>query len=98
MKKLTFITTLSLLAVLALRAQDDVYPAKDYKGKLFITGGTVHVGNGQVLEGATIAVDNGKIVQIGTNITITADAKLVDAKGRQVYPGLILPVTDLGLK
>ena len=98
MKILTFITTLSLLACLTAGAQDDVYPAKDYKGKLFITGGTVHVGNGQVLEGATIAVDNGKIVQIGTNITVTADSKVVDAKGRQVYPGLILPVTDLGLK
>jgi len=98
MKKLLLITTLSLLVSLAGNAQDDVYPAKDYKGRLFITGGTVHVGNGQVIEGATIAVDNGKIVQVGTNISVTGDAKVVDAKGRQVYPGLILPVTDLGLK
>ena len=39
-----------LLFALGARAQDDVYPAKDYKGKLYITGGTIHIGNGQVIE------------------------------------------------
>ncbi len=88
-----------MLATIASFAQDDVYPAKDYKGKLFITNGTVHVGNGQVIENATIEVNNGKIVQVGTNITVPqADAKVFDAKGKQVYPGLILSQTDLGLK
>jgi imidazolonepropionase-like amidohydrolase len=94
-----FALALSLLAVSAVQAQDDVYPAKDYKGKLFITGGTIHVGNGQVIENGTIEVNNGKIVQVSTNAaTPSGDAKVVDAKGKQIYPGLILPVTDLGLK
>lgn len=95
------VAAFSMLALLAARAQDDIYPAKDYKGKLYITGGTIHVGNGQVIEGGTIAVDNGKIVQVGANVSVpsvSADVKIVDAKGKQVYPGLILPVTDLGLK
>ena len=97
MKRL-YILALSLLALTLVRAQDDVYPAQPYAGKLFITGGTVHVGNGQVLENATIEVDNGKIVKIGSDVTPSGnDAKVVDAKGKQVYPGLILPVTDLGL-
>src|SRR6201999_105047 len=92
------ILALSLFAVTATRAQDDVYPAKSYKGKLFITGGTIHVGNGQVIEGGSIEVDNGKIVRVGPGLTPAGDAKVVDAKGKQIYPGLILPVTDLGLK
>ena len=106
MKKVLFTIIISLpLAALLLdaapvQAQDDVYPAKDYKGKLFITGGTIHVGNGQVIEGGTIAVDNGKIVQVGAAVTIPqgSDAKVIDAKGKQIYPGIILPVSDLGLK
>lgn len=97
MKKLLFIIT-SFLFLITANAQDDVYPAKDYKGVLFITNGTIHVGNGQVIENATIKVDNGKIVAVGQNISVAQDAKVVDAKGKQVYPGLILPVTDLGLK
>ncbi|MDP4244582.1 MAG: amidohydrolase family protein [Bacteroidota bacterium] len=80
-------------------AQDDIYPAKPYQGRLVITHGTIHVGNGQVIEDGTIVVDNGKIVQVGAQADASAgDAKVIDAKGRQVYPGLILPVTDLGLK
>jgi imidazolonepropionase-like amidohydrolase len=92
------ILALSLFATATARAQDDVYPSKSYKGKLFITGGTIHVGNGQVIEGGSIEVDNGKIVRIGAGLTSAGDAKVVDAKGKQIYPGLILPVTDLGLK
>ena len=98
-KSFFYISALLLLTTTAVKAQDDVYPAKDYKGKLFITGGTIHVGNGQVIEGGTIAVDNGKIVQVGQNITIpSGDANVIDAKGKQIYPGIILPVSDLGLK
>jgi imidazolonepropionase-like amidohydrolase len=97
MKKLFFIIT-SLLFLITANAQDDVYPAKDYKGVLFIINGTIHVGNGQVIENGTIKIENGKIVAVGQNISATQDAKVVDAKGKQIYPGLILPVTDLGLK
>jgi imidazolonepropionase-like amidohydrolase len=87
-----------MVATSLLYAQEVVYPAKDYTGRLFITNGTVHVGNGTVLEKATIEVNNGKIVNVGTNITPAGGAKVVDASGKQVYPGLILPSTDLGLK
>jgi imidazolonepropionase-like amidohydrolase len=97
MKKL-FIFIHLLAAGIALQAQEDVYPAKPYTGKLYITNGTIHVGNGQVIENGTIEVENGKILQVGAGITAPAGAKVVDVKGKQVYPGLILPVTDLGLK
>ncbi|MCX6207163.1 MAG: amidohydrolase family protein [Bacteroidetes bacterium] len=99
MKKILF----TLTALIALsgfaKAQESVYPAKDYKGLLFITNGTVHVGNGTVIENATIKINNGKIVEVGTNIAIPADnVQVFSAKGKQVYPGLILSSSDLGLK
>lgn len=50
MKRIIITTiTLVFLFVQAI-AQETVYPAKEYKGLIFITGGTVHVGNGQVLK------------------------------------------------
>src|ERR1700741_1173314 len=99
MKKITSTIFTLLLAAGFIQAQEVVYPTKDYKGHLFITNGTVHVGNGSVLENATVEVNNGKIVRVGTGITASGgDAKVVDAKGKHVYPGLILPSTDLGLK
>jgi hypothetical protein len=99
MNQLLFITGALLLISGVSTAQDDIYPAKPYSGKLFIAHGTIHVGNGQVIEDGTIEVDNGKIVQVGAQVAASGDnAKVIDAKGKQVYPGLILPVTDLGLK
>src|ERR1700761_2066331 len=94
------ITTLLLATTLGVstQAQDDVYPAKPDMGRLFITGGTIHVGNGQVIGKGTIEINNGKIVRVGADIQPSGDAKTVDAKGKQIYPGLILSVTDLGLK
>lgn len=91
--------TLGLIATVNAWAQETVYPAKDYQGLLFLKGGTVHVGNGQVLENATIKVNKGKIEQIGVNLPIpVGDVKVFDVTGKHVYPGLILPASALGLQ
>lgn len=97
MKKIIF-NIIGLLMVAMGVAQEDVYPAASYTGVLFITNATIHVGNGQIIANGTIKVNNGKIEQVGANIAVPADAKVVDGKGKQVYPGLILPITDVGLK
>ena len=96
--RILFALLLAAVLNIPARAQDDVYPAKPYMGRLFITGGTVHVGNGQVIENGTIEVDEGKIVRVGAGIQPSGDEKTIDARGKQVYPGLILSVTDLGLR
>lgn len=98
MKKTIFIMAGLLLAAVLGKAQEDVYPTPPNKGVFFITNATIHVGNGQVINGGSIKVNNGKIEAIGTNVSPQGDAKVYDAKGKQVYPGLILSVTDLGLK
>lgn len=79
-----------------MKAQDDVYPTPPQKGTFYITSATIHVGNGTVINNGTIKITDGKIAQVGTNIS--ASGEVFDAKGKQVYPGLILPETDLGLK
>lgn len=99
MKKI-FSTLSAILLIAGLTsAQEVIYPAREYKGRTFITNGTVHIGNGTVIENATVEINNGKITNVGAGITVSgSDAKVVDAKGKHVYPGLILPSSDLGLK
>jgi imidazolonepropionase-like amidohydrolase len=98
MKKYTTIVA-ALLVSLSSWAQETVYPAPAYKGMLFIKNGTVHIGNGQVLENTTIQINNGKIEKIGANLPIPADdVKVFDAAGKHVYPGLIMSNTNTGLK
>ena len=88
-----------LLAVTGAMAQEDVYPTKDENPHFVITNGTIHVGNGQVIQNGRIEVNNGKIVSVGPGTSaMPAGVVTIDAKGKDVYPGLILPVTDLGLK
>lgn len=77
-------------------AQPTVYPAKAQQESIAIVGGTIHVGNGQVIENGTVVFDGGKISFVGTSGAPTASTT-VDAKGKHVYPGLIAPVTNLGL-
>lgn len=90
---------LALFAASAGISQETVYPAPAYKGLLFLKGATVHVGNGQVLENATIKIANGKIEAIGQSMAIPADdVKVFDVTGKHVYPGLILPASSLGLQ
>ncbi|MBZ5857356.1 amidohydrolase family protein [Flavihumibacter profundi] len=88
----------ALLFSSAAMSQENVYPAKEYKGLLFIKNANVHVGNGQVLDNVTIQVNNGKIEKIGKDLPIPMDdVKVFDVKGKQVYPGLILSGSLLGL-
>jgi imidazolonepropionase-like amidohydrolase len=94
MKKIFFL--IAIVAQFTANAQDDIYPAAPQKGTFYITNATIHVGNGSVINNGTIKITDGKIVQVGTNISASGD--VLDVKGKQVYPGLILSETDLGLK
>lgn len=78
-------------------AQSNVLPAKAQSAPIFIKNATIHVGNGKVIENGTIQIKDGKIAQVGTDIAVPEGAQVVDAKGKQVYPGLILPTSNLGL-
>lgn len=94
--KLT-ITYLLLLFSFAARAQETVYPAAKQSRPIAITGATVHVGNGQVIENATVVMADGKITSVGANAAVPSGAEVINAQGKHVYPGLILPNTNLGL-
>ncbi|MEO6404489.1 MAG: amidohydrolase family protein [Ferruginibacter sp.] len=80
-------------------AQETIYPAPKQLGTFYITHATIHVGNGQVINDGTIKITDGKIESVGTNAPVqNAGIKIIDASGKQVYPGLISSVTNLGLK
>lgn len=96
MKKNIIIIGIIIFSINA-NSQETVYPAPKQTGTITITNATVHVGNGQVLNNASIEIRDGKIAQVGTSITPTAGATVVNAQGKHVYPGLILPISSLGL-
>lgn len=52
-------------------------------------GGTVHTVSGPTIEGGTVVVRRGLIESVGANVSIPAEATVIDVSGMHVYPGLI---------
>ncbi|MFI5171006.1 MAG: amidohydrolase family protein [Chitinophagales bacterium] len=66
-----------------------------------ISGGTIHVGNGTVIENGMVIIKNGKIEYAGTTKEPGYDinnVSAIDASGKHIYPGIIAMNAQVGLK
>ncbi|MGC4102151.1 amidohydrolase family protein [Ferruginibacter sp.] len=94
MKKI-FLYMLASVLMLTATAQETIYPAPAQKETITLTNATIHVGNGQVIENGNVVITNGKITAVGA--AATPAGTIIDCKGKQIYPGLILSSSELGL-
>ena len=63
-----------------------------------IEGATAHLGDGTVINNSLIMFANGKITYVGSaKAKIARSGKVINAKGKHVYPGFIAVNTTLGL-
>lgn len=53
---------------------------------------------GAPIEKGTVVLRNGIIEAVGTNVTVPPDARVIDATGLTLYPGLIDALSDIGLE
>ena len=65
-------------------------------GPYLVRGATVITGTGQTLANTNIIVRNGRIERIGPGLT-TPNAKVIEAAGKFVYPGMVDANTPIGL-
>ena len=103
MKKI-LIYTLIFTAVIGqtVMAQEDMHPSPPQTKAIIIIGGTIHIGNGKVIDKGSITFSNGKITDISDNaisgLPLVSDrTQVIDATGKQIYPGIIAANTKLGL-
>jgi len=94
----------SLLVLLTvssgLWAQTSIIPAGPQESAILLRGATAHLGTGEVIENAVIAFEEGTITLVGPAGEVNYDAgayDVMDVSGKHVYPGFILPATNLGL-
>lgn len=76
-------------------------PAKPQTKAIALTGGIVHVGTGQVIPNGVVLFSNGIITNVvdGTTVRLNlTDVEVIDVSGKHVYPGIISPVSTVGLQ
>ena len=96
MKKIYF--SIFLVYINFLVAISQTTPAPKQQGEIVITGANIHVGNGQLISNGILAFTNGKISYVGTDISkVSANARRIDAKDKEIYPGFIALGSSLGL-
>jgi imidazolonepropionase-like amidohydrolase len=89
-------TTIRLLCIAALLALA-LAPSARAQEAYAITGAKVYTLAGPPIENATVVIRDGKIVAVGADAKAPAGAKVIDAKGLEVYPGMFDPWSELGL-
>lgn len=83
------ITALVLAAITTqLRAQSQT---------IALVGGAVYPVSGPRLDRATVLIRDGVIVSVGADVAVPADAQRIDATGKWITPGIINPITVLGV-
>lgn len=97
MRKINFITSALLLCCLCSFSQQT--PAKKQSESITITGATIHIGDGTIIDNGIVIFENGKIraVADATTSKIALKGKIIDASGKHIYPGFIGANTNLGL-
>lgn len=92
MKPRSYVWLVSVLTLFLL-ANVQAQPSETYA----IKGATIVTVTGATIPNGVVVIRNGLIVGVGANEPIPADARVIDATGMMVYPGLIDAYTNYGL-
>jgi len=92
MKRAAVYSLVLVLGLLALASG----PAFGQDAVVIKNGKIVPV-SGAPISGGSLVIEKGKITAIGTNVKIPANARVIDASGMYVYPGMVAPLTAVGL-
>lgn len=88
MPRLTRTLALALVGVAVSRAGAQT---------IAVTGGTVYPVSGAPLAKGTVLMRDGRIVAVGVDVPIPADAQRIDATGKIVTPGIVNAATELSV-
>ncbi len=103
--------TLTLITFLSIAAFSQVMSAPQFKKStpeygirdkgtalVAFTNATIVVSPTLTYEKATLLIRDGKVAAVGINVTIPADAEIVDLDGNFIYPAFIEPYSEYGLE
>lgn len=99
--KSVIICVISVIRVLNAFSQSEVpAPAPKQSLSVYLMHATIHLGDGRVLQDATIGFENGKIIFLEERPSFKTDetmGKVIDCTGKHIYPGIVALNTRIGL-
>jgi imidazolonepropionase-like amidohydrolase len=95
-KKIVLLTLVFGISIVGKAQQT---PAPKQQKSILILNAKAHLGNGTVLENSAIGFKNGKIDVVSSVNSVNKSnyETIIDASGKEVYPGFIAPNSTLGL-
>jgi imidazolonepropionase-like amidohydrolase len=87
--------TSSLLSS-GLTASDQI-PGAPQKRPIIIRNATVHTVSGDTIQNGCVLFKDGKITEVGVNLSFPGDTDVIEGKGQHVYPGLMESYSSIGL-
>ena len=64
---------------------------------ILLKGGLVHLGNGEPATSKDILISDKRIASVGKNLIINGNTRVIEVDGLPVTPGLISPMSNLGI-
>lgn len=64
---------------------------------VLLKGGLVHLGNGDIAKTQDILISDNTIIGVGTNLIIDGNTRVIEVNGLPITPGLISPMSNLGI-
>lgn len=87
----------ALKSVLALGLAGVVCSGFAMAQTVAIMNGEVHTISGGIIEDGDVIIRDGRIAQVGADLTAPQGAEVIDASGKVVTPGLFAPYSNIGL-
>ncbi|WP_062061017.1 amidohydrolase family protein [Aquimarina longa] len=102
MKKKLLLLVAIFCFILNLYSQD-YFPKNDgvniiNSNYIVFKNGTIHTTPNSEIKNGTLIIQKGKIVQVGSAISIPNNSIIIDLKGKHIYASFIDPFTNFGIK
>ncbi len=62
------------------------------------TNATIYVTPTHKIDGGTLIIQDGKVLNVGKNITLPANTTIIDMEGKHIYPSFVDPYSDFGIE
>jgi imidazolonepropionase-like amidohydrolase len=102
MMQKTYVTILMFMCSITFYAQD-YFPKNDgvisnNTNYTAITNAKIYVTPTQVIEKGTLLIKDGKVVSVGSSVSIPKNTNIIDVSGKSIYPSFIDIYSDFGVE